>query len=50
MEVESKADADRIPDAAYRVGFNDYYETPEGDFVAVPNGTTVPGDWILVSD
>lgn len=50
MEVTCVEDVRSIDESAYNVGFNDYYETPDGEQVAVPNGTDVPDEWVLVSD
>ena len=48
-EVKTVEDAEQIPDHHYNVGFNDYYETEEGEHVSVPDGTEVPDEWTLVS-
>lgn len=50
MNIESKADVEAIPDRAYDGGFNEYYETDDGEQVAVPAGSTVPSEWTLIAD
>lgn len=50
MKVESVEEVEQIPEHCYKVGFNDYYITPEGKRVSVPNGTEVPDEWELIAD
>jgi hypothetical protein len=48
--IETAEEAREIPLEHFRVGFNDYYMTDDGEEVAVPNGTEVPDEWTLLSD
>ena len=50
MHVSSKAEVKAIPDHAFDVGFSKFYQTTDGNILAVPSGTTVPPEWTLLSD
>jgi hypothetical protein len=50
MEINSKDDLESVQDSTFDVGFNDYYELPSGEWVAVPGGSSVPSEWLLVAD
>ena len=49
MKVETVEEAKELPEAFFRVGFNDYYDTGE-EIVTVPDNTEVPSEWTLVAD
>lgn len=49
MKVDSVEEVNSIPEHAYNIGFNDIYETPDNQTVAVPDGTKVPDGWELIS-